>query len=129
MLLTIFIAAIALLAVAGIYCVIATRNLLRVLIALEIVSKSATLTMLLAGLLQGKLAEAEVFIVILIIVEVVVTAIGAVLCIAIHARTGSLDIREMIPAAEPKAAEPKAAKPKAAKTSKGKEKAKEADHA
>jgi len=93
MLFLLFSIAIALIAIAGIYCIIATHNLLRVLIALEIVGKAALLLLLLAGIVSGRMAEAESFIIVLIIVEVVVTAIGAVLCVAIHARTGSLDIR------------------------------------
>jgi len=93
MLFTMFIIAIVLIAATGIYCIIATRNLLRVIIALEVVSKAAILLLILAGLTNGQMAQAESFIIALIIVEVVVTAIGAILCIAIHGRTGSLDIR------------------------------------
>lgn len=93
MLFTMFIIATVLIAATGIYCIIATRNLIRVLIALEIVSKAAILLLVLAGSLSGHMAQAESFIIALVIVEVVVTAIGAILCIAIHGRTGSLDIR------------------------------------
>jgi len=93
MLFILFCIAIALIATAGIYCIIATHNLLRVLIALEIVGKAALLLLLLAGIICGQMAQAESFIIVMIIVEVVVTAIGAILCVALHARTGSLDIR------------------------------------
>ena len=92
MIYTLFIVAIVLIAVAGIYSILITRNLIRVLIALEIVSKAGILLLLLGGSISGQLALAESFIIILIIVEVVVTAIGATLCIALHKRTGSLDI-------------------------------------
>jgi len=77
---------------AGIYCIIATRNLIRVLIAMEIVSKAAILIFLLGGLVSGRMDLAQGFIITIIIIEVVITAIGAVLAIAIHERTGSLDI-------------------------------------
>ena len=95
MLLTMTIAAVVLTAVAGIYCILVTHNLLRVLIAMEIVNKAAILLLVLAGSLKGELALVESYIFALIIIEVVVTAIGAVLCIAIHAHTGSLDIRRL----------------------------------
>ena len=92
MIYTLFIIAIVLIAAAGIYSILVTRNLIRVLIALEIVSKAGILLLLLGGSISGQLALAESFIIVLIIVEVVVTAIGATLCIALHKRTGSLDI-------------------------------------
>jgi len=86
---------IALTAASGIYCVIATHNLLRVLIAMEIVNKSATVLIGLAGHVNGNIATAESYIIALIVIEVVVTAVGAGLCIALHARTGSLDTRAL----------------------------------
>ena len=92
MLYVMFILSIVLTAAAGIYSIIATRNILRVLIAMELVSKATVLLILLAGLINGNLALAESLIIALIIVEVVVTAIGAVLCISIFSRTGSLEI-------------------------------------
>ena len=92
MLFLMFIVTLVLTATAGIYCIIATRNLIRVLIAMELVNKAAVLLLLLAGAISGHMASVEVFIIALIIIEVVVTAIGAILCIALHARTGSLDI-------------------------------------
>ena len=92
MLFIMFILAILLTAAAGIYSIIATRNLIRVLIAMELVSKATILLLLLAGLTNGQMAFAESLIVALIIIEVVVTAIGAVLCIALYSRTGSLEI-------------------------------------
>jgi len=95
MLYVMFILAIALTAAAGIYSIIATRNILRVLIAMELVSKAAILLILLAGLINGNMALAESLIIALIIVEVVVTAIGAVLCIALYSKTKSLDIRQL----------------------------------
>ncbi|MCL1846745.1 MAG: NADH-quinone oxidoreductase subunit K [Coriobacteriia bacterium] len=92
MLTKLFIVALVLTATAGIYSIVATRNLLRVLIAMEIISKAAVLLLMLAGAINGQMAQAEAFAVALIIIEAVVTAIGAVLCIALHAKTGSLDI-------------------------------------
>ena len=92
MLTKLFIVALVLTATAGIYSIVATRNLLRVLIAMEIISKAAVLLLMLAGAINGQMAQAEAFAVALIIIEAVVTAIGAVLCIALHAKTGSLDV-------------------------------------
>jgi len=96
MLLTLFIIAVALIAAAGIYCIIATHNMIRILLALELLIKSVTLLLALAGEVCGKMALAQSFIIALIIIEVVVTATGAGIAIAAHARTGTLDIRKLI---------------------------------
>jgi len=92
MLFAVFLLAIVLTAAAGVYSIISTRNLIRVLIAMELVGKSALLLLMLAGSFSGQMELAEAFAIVFIIAETVVTAIGAVLCIAIHAKTGSLDI-------------------------------------
>ena len=95
MLLTLFIVAIALIAAAGIYCIVATRNLIRVLIALELLAKAVTVLIAIAGAQSGQMALAQSFIIALIIVEVVVTATGAGIVIAVHKRNGSLDIGKL----------------------------------
>ena len=95
MLLTLFIIAIVLIAVAGIYCITVTRNMLRMLMALELLYKAITLLIALAGAKSGQMALAQSFIIALIIIEVVVTAIGAGITIAVHARSGSLDLRQL----------------------------------
>ncbi|MCL2137138.1 MAG: NADH-quinone oxidoreductase subunit K [Coriobacteriia bacterium] len=95
MLLTLFILAIVLTAATGIYCLLVTQNMIRVLISMELINKGGALLLAVAGLVNGQTALAESFIIALIFVEVVVTAIGAVLCIAMHARTGSLDISNL----------------------------------
>jgi len=96
MLLTLFAIAIVLIAAAGIYFIIATRNMIRVLLALELLIKSVTLLIAFAGAECGKMALAQSYIIALIIVEVVVTATGAGIVIAVHARSGSLDLRDLI---------------------------------
>jgi len=95
MLLTLFITAIVLVAVAGIYCVVATHNMIRVLLALELLYKAVTLLIAVAGARSGQMALAQSFIIVLIIVEVVLTATGAGIVIAVHARNGSLDLRKL----------------------------------
>ena len=95
MLLTLFIAAIAVIAAAAIYCILATHNMIRILIALELLNKGVTLLIAVAGAVNGKMALAQSFIIALIIIEVVVTAIGAGIIIAVHARNGSLDLRNL----------------------------------
>ena len=95
MLFTLFVLAIVLTAATGVYSLISSKNLIRVLISMELINKGAALLIAVAGHMSGQVALAESFIVALIIVEVVVTAIGAVLCIAIHKKTESIDIANL----------------------------------
>ena len=96
MLLTLFIIAVVLIAVTGIYCVIATHNLIHVLIALELLNKASTLLIALAGIISGNMELAQSFIIALIFIEVVVMAIGAGIAVAIHSRNGSLNLRKLV---------------------------------
>jgi NADH:ubiquinone oxidoreductase subunit K len=90
--LTLFIVAIVLLVATGLYCILATRNMIRVLIALEVVNKALTLMLVLAGVYTNQVALAQSFAITLIIIEVVVTAIGAGIAIAVYRRNGTLDM-------------------------------------
>lgn len=78
-----FMAAVAVLAIAGLYYVMATKNLVRALIGIEVMIKSATLLIILAGKYTGNMGLAQSLVITLIVVEVVlmVAANGIVLCI------------------------------------------------
>ena len=94
MLFTLFIIAIVLIAAVGIYCITATHNMIRMLLALELLLKSVTLFIAVTGDVCGKMALAQSYIIALIIIEVVVTATGAGIVIAVYAHNGgSLDLR------------------------------------
>jgi len=47
---------------------------------------------------SGQMALAQSYIIALIIIEVVVTAVGAGIAIAVHAKDGSLDLRNLLKA-------------------------------
>ncbi len=84
---------IAVLAVCGIYYVIATKNLVRALIGVEIMIKAATLLIILAGRLTGNMGLAQSMVVTLIVVEVVlmVAASGIILTIFRNEDSVSID--------------------------------------
>jgi NADH:ubiquinone oxidoreductase subunit K len=95
MLLTIFIVAILLIFATGFYSLIVTRNLIRVVIAVEVLAKGATLLMIVAGAVIGNMAQAQVFAVAMIVIEVIVTAIAAGIIIGVFRNTGSLDTKNI----------------------------------
>ena len=86
---------IVLLALAGVYCVVATRNLIRVLIGMELMTKAATLLIVVGGWISGKMALAQALVINLIVVEVVVIAVAAGLVVSLFRKNGSLDTREL----------------------------------
>jgi NADH-quinone oxidoreductase subunit K len=95
MLLTLFIVAILMIFAVGFYSLVVTRNLIRVVISLEVLTKGATLLTILVGALTDRMAQAQAFAVTLIVVEVVVTAIAAGIIIGVFNHTGSLDTKEL----------------------------------
>ncbi|HBB66618.1 MAG: hypothetical protein A2X28_03250 [Elusimicrobia bacterium GWA2_56_46] len=77
---------------AGLYCMLVSRNLLRQLIGLEIMSKSALLGVISAGALTGNLALAQALIITMIVIEVVIVAAGLSLLVKNYRLTNSIDI-------------------------------------
>jgi multisubunit Na+/H+ antiporter MnhC subunit len=95
MLLTLFIVAIVMIFVVGFYSLIVTRNLIRVVISLELLTKAVTLLTILVGALTHQMAQAQAFAVTLIVIEVIVTAIAAGIIINVYNHTGSVDTRKI----------------------------------
>jgi NADH-quinone oxidoreductase subunit K len=95
MMTTFFIVAIALMLLTGIYSLVVSRNLIRVLISLEVLTKSATLAIILAGYLNREMGLAQAFAITLTVIEVVVIAIAAGIIIGIYKHTGSLDTKNI----------------------------------
>ncbi len=72
--------------IAGLYCLIATSNLIRAMIGLELLTKAVTLFIILAGYVTGRTALAQALAITLIVIEVVViaVAVGVILCVFRH---------------------------------------------
>jgi NADH-quinone oxidoreductase subunit K len=85
---------IVLVALAGIYCLVMTRNFIRVLIALELMTKAATLLIIVAGMASGRLPLAQALAVTLIVVEVVVVSVAAGIILSVFRLNESLDLRK-----------------------------------
>lgn len=85
----------ALLLVAGLYCILVSRNLIRILIGVELLTKAVTLLLIVAGEVTGSRGLAQAFVITLIVVEVVVIVVAAGIVIGTYQRTESLDVREL----------------------------------
>ena len=86
---------IPLLFVTGIYCIITTRNLIRIIIGLELLTKGVTVLIIVAGYLSGHLALAQAMAITLIVIEVVVISVTAGIILNVYRQDESLDARIM----------------------------------
>ena len=74
----------------GLYCVLSSRNVIRILIGVELLTKAVTLAIIAAGYLAGRAALAQCLAITLIVVEVAVIAVAAGIAVGIFKKTGSL---------------------------------------
>jgi NADH:ubiquinone oxidoreductase subunit K len=93
--LKLFVPFIILLLIVGFYFILATRNLIRVLLGVEIITKAALLAIILAGYVTNNVAFAQSLAIIMIIIEVFVVAVAAGIIIQIYKKTGSVDARNI----------------------------------
>ena len=77
----------------GLYMMILYRNLLRLIIGIELVAKGVTLILLGAGVARQSMAFIQSLLVTFIIVETVLAAVILALAIRAYQVHGSLDIR------------------------------------
>jgi NADH-quinone oxidoreductase subunit K len=84
-----------LLLMIGVYMLILYRNLLRLIIAVEIVAKGVTLIFLSAGIYRQDIGFIQSLLVTFIIVETVLAAIILALAVRAQKIYGSLDIRNL----------------------------------
>jgi len=93
--LTIIFLTVVLLYIIGFYYLITTRNLIRILIALEVLTKGLVLMLIYVGKVTEQMATAQTMVITLIIIEVVILAVAAGIIINIFNRTDSLDTRKI----------------------------------
>ncbi len=84
---------VALLLVDGLWCMLATYNLLRILIGVEIMMKSVTFLLIVAGYLSGRMALAQAMVITVIVIEVVVVVAAAGIILGFFRSTDSLSVK------------------------------------
>jgi len=84
-----------LLFVIGIYSLLITRNMLRILIGVEILAKGVTLLLVTAGYLTGRTNVMQPIIITMIVVEAVIIAVAAGIVIAAYRQNGTVNTGEM----------------------------------
>jgi NADH:ubiquinone oxidoreductase subunit K len=87
--------AVIMLLIIGFYCLLATLNLVRVLIGIEILMKAVTLLLIVAGYMNHNLALAQSLVITLIVVETVSIAIAMGIVLSVYDITKSLDTNNL----------------------------------
>lgn len=79
--------------IVGVFLLLGYRNLLRVMLAVEVLAKGVTLLLLAAGVQRGMTALAQSMIVTFIIVETILAGILLAIIVICQRTNGSLDIK------------------------------------
>ncbi len=85
---------IALLA-AGFYGLLASRNLIKIVIALQVLVKAALLGLVAAGSVSGQINLGQSLAITVIVADTVVAVIGIALGVQIRRHIGTLDVRDL----------------------------------
>ena len=91
----IYMAFVGLLFFIGLYCLLSSRNLVKLLIGLEIMAKSVVLSFVTAGYFRGETFLTQSYVITFIVVEVSLVAVALALVINAYRSTGSLDIQKL----------------------------------
>jgi NADH-quinone oxidoreductase subunit K len=79
----------------GLYGLLITRNLIKVVVALQVLVKGALLALVAAGTVSGKINLGQSLAVMVIVVDTVVAVIGLALALQVKRRVGTLDVKEL----------------------------------
>lgn len=87
--------AVAVLFFLGLACLVSMRNMIKLIIGVEIVAKGVTLALITSGFAKGNPNLTQAIFITFIVIEVVIVAIALAIIINIYKHTNSLDIRRL----------------------------------
>ena len=79
----------------GIFMLVMTSNMIRVVLAVEVMMKAVTLLLIFAGNVNGQIGLAQTFVVTQIVIELVLAAVACGLVINIYRKTGRRELRKL----------------------------------
>jgi NADH-quinone oxidoreductase subunit K len=91
----IFLTVALLLAGVGLYGLLIVRNLIKVVVALQIMTKGAMLALVVAGNLNGQVNLGQSMALMVIIADTIVAVIGLALAVQVRRHVGTLDIKAL----------------------------------
>ena len=81
--------------ISGIYMLMRTHSMLRIIIAIEILMKAITMVLAFAGYISGSYMLVQTFIITMIVIEVVIVMVACALAISYYRKNGNMDIRKL----------------------------------
>jgi len=84
-----------LLLIAGLFCILMTRNFLRAIIGIEILIKAVTLYFIAIGYITNKGGLAGSLVITIIVIEVVIVVIAGGVALRVFRHNDSLDVRRL----------------------------------
>jgi len=79
----------------GIYCLLTMKNVIKLFIGIEVISKGVSLALLATGFVKKNTLLAQSLVITFIVVEVSLVATALAIIINIYRHTKSLDIRKL----------------------------------
>jgi NADH-quinone oxidoreductase subunit K len=79
----------------GLYGLLVTRNLIKMVAVLQILVKAAVIALVLGGNVSGKINLSQSLAVTVIVADTVVAVIGLALAVQVRQRLGTLDLRDL----------------------------------
>ena len=79
----------------GLYALLIARNLIKVVVALQVMVKGAILAMIAAGQAAGEPLVGESMALTVIVADTIVAVVGLALAVQVRRRFGTLDIKEI----------------------------------
>jgi multisubunit Na+/H+ antiporter MnhC subunit len=79
----------------GVYCLLAMKNVIKLFIGIEVISKGVSLALLTSGFVRKNTLLAQCLVITFIVVEVSLVATALAIIINIYKHTKSLDIRKL----------------------------------
>ncbi|MEN6436895.1 MAG: NADH-quinone oxidoreductase subunit K [Anaerolineaceae bacterium] len=79
----------------GFYALLATRNLIKVIIALQILVKGGLLALVLAGRIQGQVMVGQSMALTAIVADTIVAVVGLALAVQVRKHHGTIDLKQL----------------------------------
>lgn len=87
--------AVVLVMVTGLYSLITTKNLVRMIISLELLTKSVSLLIIVIGFIIKRTGFTQSLVVTMIVIEVVTVAVAAGIAVGLFQHYGTLNIQQI----------------------------------
>jgi len=79
----------------GLYGLLVTRNLIKIVVVLQILVKSTLIALVLAGKASGQINLSQSLVTTVIVVDTVVAVIALALAVQVQVRCGTLDLKDL----------------------------------